>query len=227
MIGARAAFLAAGLALVAGCGSDTGQTEKAQIAGGVVRGVVTTLMPGKTKAAPVDTEAMARSALASNRGPLILATLEGQGLTTVLGLSGQNGAMRSYMTPNQQGLILRDGMLAGTRGLGHDLMSSELGAVTALVRGRRAGSADKLHRYLDGEGIERPLPLRCTVTLGANQAFEIAGTPHNGQQVKEACTGAGLRFDNNYVVNGAGDIVLSRQWIGPQLGHVTIQTLRP
>ena len=42
----------------------------------------------------------------------------------------------------------------------------------------------------------------------------------------ESCAGHGVAFQNNYLVQG-GRITVSRQWIGPALGYVTIQELRP
>ncbi|AWX92561.1 hypothetical protein DPM13_03105 [Paracoccus mutanolyticus] len=42
----------------------------------------------------------------------------------------------------------------------------------------------------------------------------------------ESCVNGPLKFQNNYLVQG-GRITVSRQWIGPNLGYVTIQELRP
>ncbi len=69
-------------------------------------------------AAPLSADQMAARALAANPAPLILAGMESSGATRVMAMVGENGNMRTYMTPNEQALIIRSGMLTGTKGLG-------------------------------------------------------------------------------------------------------------
>lgn len=224
----HAVALGAILALLTGCGSDTSKTENMRIAGGVAKGVFGLLKPGggAKPAAGIGQEDLAASALRSNAGPLLLATIEARGTTTVLGMIGENGNMRTYATPNQQSLIFRNGILVGTRGLGHDMMSAETGNLRALLVSG-GGKTNRVQRYLDGEGVERPLPLSCTVTPGEAKSYSFAGTAWSGRQMIERCQSGGLTIENHYLVTASGQIALSRQWIGPSLGHVTVQTLRP
>ncbi|WP_347267486.1 YjbF family lipoprotein [Paracoccus sp. (in: a-proteobacteria)] len=168
------------------------------------------------KPAPApDPSAMAAEALRVNPGPLILVGLENLGRTQVLALTGENAGARTYMTANEQALVLRGGMLAGTRGLGHDLSVAEMSGSAALVRAGRSGQAQRVMRYWTGDGLERPLPMDCTITPGPKPGVML-----------ESCEGLGAKFQNNYLVQG-GRITVSRQWIGPALGYVTIQELRP
>ena len=44
--------------------------------------------------------------------------------------------------------------------------------------------------------------------------------------VVAGCRAGVLEFQNNYMVQG-GRITVSRQWVGPDLGYITIQELRP
>lgn len=156
----------------------------------------------------------AAEALRVNPGPLIQVGFESLGQTQIMAMVGQNGAMRTYMTPSEEAVILRGGMLVGTRGLGRDLSVAEPGT-DALIRAGRAGQGTRIMRYLSGDGLERPLQFACTVTQGPQAGLMI-----------EACEGHGTRFQNTYAVEG-GQILVSRQWVGPGLGHVTIATLRP
>ena len=149
-----------------------------------------------------------------NPGPLIQATFESPARTQVLALTGTNGAMRTYMTPDEQAVILRGGMLIGTRGLGRDLSVAEPGT-EALIRAGQSGSGTRVMRYLSGDGLERPLQFSCTTAPGPNPGV-----------ILETCEGHGATFQNNYLVQN-GQIPVSRQWIGPGMGYVTIQTLRP
>ena len=230
----RRVGLGAALALVAlaltGCGTDTSRTEGSTIALGVVRGVAAKLSPGRAaQRTTPDPERLAASAKASFKGPLVIAQIEKAGLLTALGETGRNGAVRTFATPNEQTLVFRDGLLTATRGLGNDLMSARTGAAAALIRQRRPGTAERTYRYLDGEGIERPLPMRCTVTLGPAKSFDFAERHYDTRQVDETCRAAtgSLSVGNSYWVTGDGTIALSRQWIGPALGHVTVQLVRP
>jgi hypothetical protein len=228
--GARAAAVALVVLALAACGSDTSKTEGTKIALGVVKGVTARLSPRKAGAGAVpDPERLAASAKASFKGPLILAQIEKAGLLTALGETGRNGGVRTFATPNEQTLVLRDGLLTATRGLGNDLMSAKTAAVAALVLNRRPGSAARTYRYLDGEGTERPLPMACTVTAGPAKSFDFAGRHYDTLQMDETCraTTQSLSVGNSYWVTGDGTVALSRQWIGPALGHVTIQLVRP
>ncbi|WP_022706615.1 YjbF family lipoprotein [Paracoccus zeaxanthinifaciens] len=200
---------ATALAGLAACGNDTAATGPlgvlAQTAGQVVA------ERRAEPAAPAKTPAQAAAeALRVNQGPLIQAGFENLGRTQVMALTGQNGAMRTYMTPSEEALIIRDGLLVGTRGLGNDLSVAEVGTAAAIRAG--SGSGTRVMRYFSGDGLERPLRFDCTVGAG----------PQPGVTV-ENCEGHGVTFQNSYGAQGA----VSRQWIGPAAGYVTIQTLRP
>jgi hypothetical protein len=229
----RAAAFGAGLVALAlaGCGTDTSKTEGTTIAMGVVKGMTAKLSPKKAAgpATVPDPESLAASAMASFKGPLILAQIEKAGLLTALGETGRNGAVRTYATSNEQTLVLRNGLLTATRGLGDDLMSAKTDAAAGLILRRQAGTVDRVYRYLDGEGIERPLPMACSVTTGPAKSFDFAGRHYDTLQLDESCqaTSTTLTVSNSYWVTADGTVALSRQWIGPALGHVTIQLVRP
>ncbi|MGZ3217492.1 YjbF family lipoprotein [Paracoccus sp. T5] len=153
-------------------------------------------------------------ALRVNQGPLIQASFENLGRSQIMAMTGQNGAMRTFMTPSEEALILRNGLLVGTRGLGNDLSVAEPQLESA-IRAGASGSGSRVMRYYSGDGLERPLQFDCRTAPGPNAGVLV-----------ESCEGHGISFQNNYMVQGGG-IPVSRQWIGPALGYVTIQTLRP
>lgn len=227
----RAPLVAALLVAVAGCGNDAGRTETSNLARGFVGNLIG-LVTANRAAAAAPTEKptpdqIAAAALQSFAGPLMLVTLEAQGQTTVMGLYGENGPMRTYALPSEQSIILRNGILAATRGFGNDVMSAETDEVAALIRSRKEGVAAKVQRYLDAENVERPLPMQCAVQRGEGSEYEIAGARFSGTQMIEACAFQGQAVGGAYLVSDKGDVLASRQWIGPELGYVTLQTLRP
>lgn len=202
------------LAVLAGCGNDNQGAGPlgtlVQTAGQVVAERRAAVQPAAAAKSPQEAAA---EALRVNPGPLIQAGFENLGRTPIMAMVGQNGAMRTYMTPAEEALILRGGMLVGTRGLGNDLSVAEPGT-EGLIRAGASGSGTRVMRYLSGDGLERPLQFACTVGAG----------PRPGVIV-ESCQGHGASFQNSYMVQG-GQIPVSRQWVGPALGYVTIQTLR-
>lgn len=195
-------------------------------AGGVVKATVSKVLPSREAKAQAEAaqavtpEQIAAAALQSIKGPVLLATLQAAGATTVFGQQGRNGAMRSYATPDNRGLVLRDGMLAATRGFGRDLMSSETEESAALILAREEGTARRVQRYLDGSGTERPVPMTCEIRRGET----VTQGPVTATQMIELC--APVDAQNSYLVNEAGQIVASRQWIGPKLGYLSLQVLR-
>lgn len=227
MILRSAAALVLGLA-VAGCGSQTEEAGTTSLAKESARAVASSAMFWKKKPAaqPVDGDAMAKSALELNKGPLILASFE-SGYTDIFGMVGENGAMRTYNSPGSRSVILRNGLLVGTRGFGFDVMSAETDAVAQLIRARQPGHATKTVRYLDGLGLERPIDFECDISTGPSATYAFAGQNWTGQQVVERCSGSGVKIANSYVVSPAGQVVSSRQWAMPQVGYITIQTVRP
>ncbi|VDS10696.1 hypothetical protein PARHAE_03914 [Paracoccus haematequi] len=206
-----AASLLAGLA---GCGNDSENAGPfgalAQTAGQIAAERRAADQPAASAKSPQEAAA---EALRVNPGPLIQVGFENLGRTQVMAMTGQNGAMRTFMTPSEEAVILRNGMLVGTRGLGNDLSVAEPGT-EGLIRAGGSGSGTRVMRYFAGDGVERPLQFACTVGAG----------PRPGVIV-ESCQGHGASFQNSYMVQG-GQIPVSRQWVGPALGYVTIQTLR-
>lgn len=212
----RALCGAALLATLAACGNMGSDGSVAGMLATAAKESAANMRGEKAAAAPApDPSAMAAEALRVNPGPLILVGLERMGTTQVLAMTGENSGQRTYMTKNEQALILRGGMLAGTRGLGHDLSVAEMSNSAALIRAGRSGQARRVMHYWTGDGLERPMSFDCTIGPGPKPGV-----------ILESCQNGPLTFQNNYIVSG-GRATVSRQWIGPDLGYVTIQELRP
>ena len=210
-----AAMLA--LMALAGCssssapGEDGNDTSNLGLARAALGQVIASRQAPATPAAPANPQAMAAEALSVNSGPLIMVGLESMGSTQVMAMTGENSGMRTFMTKNEQALIMRGFMLTGTRGLGHDLSVAEASQSAALIAAGRSGTARRVMRYFSGDGLERPIDFTCQIGPGPKPGVII-----------EDCAGHGLSFQNSYLP-GSG---VSRQWIGPALGYVTITTLR-
>lgn len=213
--GAIALTLLATLAACANQGADEVETSPASILVQTARDAISArAKKGQTSAPTRTQQQQAAEAMRVNSGPLIQVGFESLGRNQILALTGQNGTMRTYMTPSEEAVILRNGMLVGTKGLGNDLAVAEPGT-EGFIRAGQSGSGTRIMRYLGGDGLERPLQFDCTTGPGPNTGIMV-----------EDCTGHGLTFQNSYAVQG-GQIPVSRQWVGPALGYITVQTLRP
>jgi hypothetical protein len=221
-----AGLLAATLSL-AGCGNDARRHETSGLAKSVIAELKSSLGPRtRGTAATPDPEALASAAMRSFDGPILLAQMDRNAGIFVLGEYGHSADVQTFATQTEQTLILRKGILIGTRGLGDDLMSSRTDSISDLVLARKSGQAVHLYRFLDGEGVERPLPLHCSISRGQAKAFEFAGTAYSTVEMTETCQSGTLGVTNSYWVTGDGIIALSHQWISPRIGHVTIQRVR-
>lgn len=214
----RTVMTCAALAVLASCGNEGSDRAESPftIAARTVGEAVAARRAARQEPAtpPKSSAEMAAEALRVNPAPLIMVGFESLGRTQVMAMTGQNGAMRTYMTPSEEALIIRNGMLVGTRGLGNDLSVAEPGT-ESLIRSGRSGSATRVMRYYSGDGLERPLSFDCNTGPGPKPGVTV-----------ENCEGHGVSFQNSFMAQG-GQIPVSRQWVGPALGYVTIQTLRP
>lgn len=229
-LGRVGAALLAGLMLLTGCGTDSRGTEQGQVASQFVAQMRQAVRArGKSAAPPVapDPEGTTRKAMALTDKSVIFVQVEKSGLIAALGEFGRNGAVQSYATAQNQTLSFRQGMLVATRGTGDDLMSADTARAAALIRTRQPGEAEHVWRHLDGEGIERALAMRCTIRPAGAQDFPFVGRSWSTIRMDERCAAGSRVVTNNYWVAGDGTIAMSRQWVSPGVGHVTVQLARP
>lgn len=99
----------------------------------------------------------------------------------------------------------RNGVVIATRGLGDDLISSDISGVMAGLAGQ-ADSGQRAYRLLDGDGGQRNLVFICD--------YDRA----EGAWV-ETCYGAKQDITNTYPSNTGP----SRQWLGPLLGYAELR----
>jgi Protein of unknown function (DUF2886). len=140
---------------------------------------------------------------------------------------GRNGPFETFSTSSGQAFILRSGVIAGTRGLGADLMSSDTGPLTAAVARRTRGTVDYTIRYLTAEDQTVEQTLTCVLSPGA-APIQPAPVAMRGIDtfVTADCNNPDLRFTNTYAVTGGGQIVASQQFLTPELGMIGIQRIQ-
>ncbi len=202
------------LSVVAGCSNaPDNQVTASTIAKSIFKGRKSASAPSAQQIAADVTKA-----LAATDAPLILLTIPERQAVTVMQKLEQNQGDETYGTGDRRSITLRGGMLSGTRGLGNDIMSSDIDAVRALVSARKTGTAKRVMRYLDGEELTVSEVQTCKVSVTRSDPAIT--------HVSEACAGDGSAFTNTYKVTAGGQITQSRQWHSPAVQYLTIQRLR-
>ena len=116
-------------------------------------------------------------------------------------------------------LSLRDGILVGTRGLGHDLMVADTAPLArALAAG--GGSYERVQRFLssDNQPVFETLSCRLSPGTGANRGTGATGL----RPFAENCRKNNAEISNIYWLDRAGTIQYSTQWAGDGIGYMDI-----
>lgn len=209
---------------LASCG--TGQQDPLVTAVRTIAGGVT----GGTAAAPgpqLTAATVPPSLLAQVQGPLILVETSDLGGTSLLTQVGRNGPDTTWRSPEGWGVTLGEaGLLRSTRGLGFDLMATDVRATAASLGQRRAGPVDRAMVHVDGEGQEVRVIYRCALTHDGQESVSIAGSSRTLTRMTETCRSDAGSLQNVYWLDGSGRAVQSRQWVSPEVGHMQITALR-
>lgn len=145
--------------------------------------------------------------LAQIGGPIMIAQIPSRDAVAVLTRAGTNDGVDTFLTQDGIGISLRNGMVTATRGLGFDLITADLAEPLMALKGFRQSSV-RIHRYLDGENQLIVRSFTC--------AYSVTGI----RQVAETCTSSSDAFRNDYVLDKAGNISSSSQWVSPQIGSI-------
>ena len=154
--------------------------------------------------------------------PVLYTRLASRDSEAGLLVAARNGPVVTWLSQDNISLSLEDGMVISTRGLGDELMSADVEEPLAALRGARE-TAVRVHRYIDGERQLVPRSFVCTYALAGPEA----GRSQAARVVVERCQSVDLAFENRYWLTRDGRIWKSRQWLGPENGHIETELLRP
>ncbi|MEB8387645.1 YjbF family lipoprotein [Rhodobacteraceae bacterium KMM 6894] len=191
--------------------------------------ITKSLFKGRAKPKPVDPNQLAASiqtVLASTNAPVIALAIPNRKAATVMSQLDVNHGYATFGTSDRRSVTLRGGMVTGTRGLGEDIMSSDISGVQALIAGRRNGTAQRVTRYLNGEDVTVAQVTTCTVSVGTTDRYQLAEVNSAATSVSETCRAEGGEFTNTYRVAPTGRVLQSRFWHSPMNEYITIQALR-
>ncbi len=118
-------------------------------------------------------------------------------------------------------LAFQDGLLINTRGLGNDLMSSDVSSNLSMLGGAAGDTYyPQTRSYLDGEDRIIFQEYKCHKLSQQNLQLTIGATPHSVSQIEENCSSQEHEFENIYWVDQAGVVLKSRQWVSLNVGFM-------
>lgn len=207
--------------MLAGCATDPEDRDRAAGLTGVVVGALGGRLAAAPAANPMPPEQV-QQVLASYPQPILWLRVEATGQEALLLGVARQGGTDTYQSATGQTFGFRDGRLVATRGLNFDLMSAEGSAP-------RPGTAPHTRVTLDGTDTEVIDRGRCTLVAGGSAPVALAdGRRPSLSQLDETCDypRAGT-VGQHYWRDAQGRVIQSRQWVGPETGMLTFQSLRP
>ena len=147
---------------------------------------------------------------------------------------GQNGTMTQYpgegvgqtwLGVDGSTVTLAGGMLKATRGVGDDLMGSEISLQINWKNPSAAHYTRKL-AYLREDNQTRVDEYECTLTdTKQYETIAVFDAKFRVRRIEESCRGDGIQFVNDYRVDASGLVRKSRQYHGEKIGYMTIERL--
>jgi hypothetical protein len=209
--------------MLAACGTES-QGPAAQ----AISTVSTLLQSGPKAKPPGPDDLLTRDVIDTVTVPYAMVGIERREAYATMTLAGQNGSYDSWVTADGAGIVLQDSVLTGTKGLGPDLVSADIGTIRDLLRSGNTGSVSRIHEYTDGEGRNFTLSYTCTLSPAATETITIIGKTHQTRVMSEACTSNQGEFQNTYWIGQSDGIIWkSRQWVSAGVGHVLLLNLVP
>ena len=127
-------------------------------------------------------------------------------------------------------VILRNGVVVGTRGIGGDIISADAEGTIQAVRAARAGNGERRYFISNGDYSDTEVILSCDVDNLGRETTQVVHLTFQTVHLRETCVGGAedrVRIVNDYWVQpGSGTVRRSKQWVGPLSGHFELILLR-
>lgn len=136
------------------------------------------------------------------------------------------GDVAVWKTVEQENIILREGVLIATRGLGRDLASSDVGVVVKSTLARKNGKGARVMQVRNDVNGDDEFRLQCDVSVRGQKTILIVNKPYLTTHMIENCVFNDAVISNEYWIDSGGEIRQSRQWAGPALGYLRMRLLK-
>ena len=225
MTGRRGACAAAIALVLAGCSGGTDQpTGNLQVLEAARQRVAAARAP-ETERPPLTRAALDTVEVAAIEATVEDADAQAYLFEQVVRRDDAPGQIVVWRTEDNVTLALRSGVLIATRGLGGDLLSTQV-ELAGDRPGPAVGGGQKIMRVraLDNKAV--PIVLACEVTDLGPETIVIVERAHPTRHLRETCEGGGGTVVNDYWTDPRSGLVWqSRQWAGPYIGYIRTRQL--
>jgi len=133
----------------------------------------------------------------------------------------RNGDRSTYLSASRRGLVLKNGIITQTQGIGGDLSSSQHESYDLLHTNR---VFTKTHGYLGGDDRIHKMTFRCIRTARSADYFGLREQRRLLVPVDEICRNEVQVHENIYFLYPGTDRVFrSRQWVSEQIGFLRVE----
>ena len=143
-----------------------------------------------------------------------------------------NGGYLNYLDSAGHGLVMFGNAVTGTQAFGLDLEAvrhqrdDPVAYPTPLADW--PGQVYRDYQFAQRDGRESSITMSCIFQRVAAETIDIVEIKFDLVRVSEICTTARHQVTNTYwVEEDTGFVWKSTQWLGPALGQVTIEIIRP
>lgn len=178
----------------------------------------------ESDSAPVSgTAGLTRAQIEAQPTDLLRLSIISLDATALVFKIGQNGSRTTWVSAEEIGIIFDRGVLVGTRGLGDDLMGSDVsGAIRSLGGG---GNHLRTMDFLNGLGQIERVGYQCSTAQVRRESLTLYERSYATVVYEETCSGEDSDFKNTFWRGADGVIWQSRQWISPDVGYLDYQRL--
>lgn len=132
-------------------------------------------------------------------------------------------------TDNAQ-IILRNGVVIGTRGIGRDIIAADANYTVKALQTGASGSGIRTFTVSDGDVTTSKLRYRCEIRNQGAEKITVVKRGFTVNHFEESCsttiTGAPELHNEFWVERGTGIVRKSKQWIGPVVGYFEMVLLK-
>ncbi|MFX0543386.1 YjbF family lipoprotein [Roseovarius sp. S4756] len=148
-------------------------------------------------------------------------TLPNLGTQATLAPITQRQDVTVWQTLDGITLAFRDGVVIQTRGLGNDLMSSDVSENLDMLGGTKVNAYyPHIRSYLDGEDRLVFQGYQCRQLGRQTHQVMVGGRSLPAKQVGETCKSQNHEFSNTYWLDQGGLVIKSRQWVSSNVGYM-------
>ncbi len=210
------------LAFVAACGNEKAEPNPiAETLGAAATSTFAKMKARQSGATAAVAAPVTRADIEKAGVPVLRAAVPSRGTDGFLTVLDRKGDVVTWKTPEGTTFALRSGVLTQTRGLGPDLMSSNVPTVGQLLQA--GGTYQRQYFFLGSDDQSTRRTYECTVTKVGAEVIEIFERSHNVTRVTEDCVRPqGTRIQNEFWIEGQ-TVRKSRQWASALVGHIEFE----